>query len=180
MDLAKKLYTIDDIYNLPEGHRAELIDGVIYNMAPPSRKHQKIVSGLTTDFNLYIRSNNGDCEVYPSPFAVFLNHDDYTYVEPDLSIICNKDKLDDRGCNGAPDLIIEVTSPSSKRMDYIIKLFKYRSSGVREYWIIDPERQNVHVYLFGENETLEQYSFDDLIPVGIYQDLQIRIADYIS
>lgn len=62
MDLAKKLYTIDDIYNLPEGHRAELIDGVIYNMAPPSRKHQKIVSGLTTDFNLYIRSNNGDCE----------------------------------------------------------------------------------------------------------------------
>lgn len=181
MDIAKELHIIDEIYNLPDGQRAELIDGFIYNMSPPSRIHQRIVSELTGAFSQYIRSNKGDCQVYAAPFAVFLNADDYNYVEPDVSIICDTSKLNDKGCNGAPDFIAEIVSPSSRRMDYIIKLLKYRSAGVREYWIIDPENQRILVYLFGDADTenLMQYSFEDSIPVHIYDALCIRIADYI-
>lgn len=87
----------------------------------------------------YIDSSGGDCKVIPAPFAVFLNEDNTNYVEPDISVICDKDKLDNRGCNGAPDWIIEIASPSNQHMDYEIKLFKYRSAGVREYWIVNPD-----------------------------------------
>lgn len=141
-------YTIDDIYALPDGERAELIDGNIYYMAPPSRKHQRIITELSTTINNYIKANNGSCEVYLAPFAVFLNKNDKTYVEPDISVICDENKLTDKGCNGAPDWIIEIVSPSSKRMDYSVKLFKYRSSGVREYWIVDMEKNRITVWNF--------------------------------
>ena len=93
-------YTIEDIYNLPEGQRAELIDGELYMMATPSRIHQRIVMELLFRIRDYIGKNNGDCEVYPSPFAVFLNADDNIYVEPDISVICDQDKLTDEGCTG--------------------------------------------------------------------------------
>ena len=76
--------------------------------------------------------------VYPAPFAVFLNQDDKTYVEPDVTVVCDADRLDDKGCNGAPDWIVEIVSPGSYRMDYLIKLFKYRTAGVKEYWIVNP------------------------------------------
>lgn len=173
----EKVYTIDDIYALPEGQRAELIDGKIYNMAPPKRIHQKLVSELTQMIGHHIKSQKGECEVYPAPFAVFLNADDKTYVEPDISVICDKNKLDDRGCFGTPDWIIEIVSPSTECMDYGIKLFKYRSAEVREYWIINPLKQAVMVYDFEHELNTKLYSFDDTIPVGIYQDLKINIAD---
>ena len=98
----------------------------------------KISTRLVSVIDRYISDNNGKCEVYSAPFAVFLNKDDKTYVEPDVSVICDPNKLDDKGCSGAPDWIIEVVSPSSQRMDYMTKLFKYRTAGVREYWIINP------------------------------------------
>ena len=123
--LKANIYTTDDIYALPEGKRAELIDGVIYDMAPPSRMHQKLVNKLSQKITNYIDTHNGSCEVYPAPFAVFLNTDNKNYVEPDISVICDKNKLDDRGCNGAPDWIIEIISPSTKHIDYGIKLFKH-------------------------------------------------------
>lgn len=173
----EKVYTIDDIYALPEGERAELIDGQIYNMAPPKRIHQQISGRLYQTIANYIDSKQGGCEVYLAPFAVFLNGDDKTYVEPDISIICDKDKLNDYGCNGAPDWIIEIVSPSTERMDYGIKLFKYRSAKVREYWIINPSKQTVMVYDFEHELDTKQYSFNDTIPVCIYQDLKINIAD---
>lgn len=172
----KKNYTINDIYALPEGQRAELIDGQIYNMAPPKRIHQKLISELTQFIGNYIKSKKGDCEVYPAPFAVFLNADDKNYVEPDISIICDKDKLDDYGCNGAPDWIIEIVSPSTERMDYGIKLFKYRSAGVKEYWIINPFSRTINVYDFEYDEKTRQYGFDDDIPVCIYNDLSITVG----
>ncbi len=173
-------YTIEYIYSLPEGERAELIDGVIYNMAPPSRIHQKIISQCTKVIGQYIDKNNGGCEVYPAPFAVFLNDDDRNYVEPDISVICDKNKLDDKGCNGAPDWIIEVVSPSTKNKDYGIKLFKYRTAGVREYWIINPITRMVQVYDLDRNERNDQYSFDDDIQVCIYEDLVIRISELLD
>ena len=140
-------YTTKDIYELPEGQRAELIDGTIYDMAPPSYQHQRLVMELSATLRNYIKAKGGSCEVLPAPFAVFLNQDDYNYVEPDISIICDPAKITDKGCNGAPDFIIEIVSPSSQRMDYLTKLFKYRTAGVREYWIVNPLKQTVQVFL---------------------------------
>ncbi len=108
----EKLYTINDIYSLPDGKHTELIDGQIYNMAPPSTKHQRILSFLHLEIGNYIRANKETCEVFPAPFAVFLFADDSKYLEPDISVICYKNKLNAHGCNGAPDWIIEIVSPS--------------------------------------------------------------------
>ncbi len=173
-------YTIEDIYALPDGQRAELIDGQIYDMAPPSYLHQKLVMELSATIRDYIKSHGGSCEILPAPFAVFLNQDDHNYVEPDISVICDPNRINDRGYNGAPDFIIEIVSPSSQRMDYLTKLFKYRTAGVREYWIVNPMKESVQTYLFGDIEDFNQYSFDDEIPVGIYDDLKIRIADLLK
>ena len=112
MDAIKeeKVYTMEDIYSLPDGERAELIDGKIYYMAPSSRKHQSISMFLSRVIGNYIESNNGTCEVYAAPFAVFLNENDINYLEPDISVICDTSKLDEKGCHGAPDWIIEIVS----------------------------------------------------------------------
>lgn len=176
----ENFYTTDFIYSLPEGQRAELIDGAIYDMAPPNRLHQELVSQFTKIIGQYIDNNNGSCKVYPAPFAVFLNADNKTYVEPDISVICDKSKLDDRGCNGAPDWIIEIASPSTKRIDYGVKLFKYRTAGVREYWIVNPLTRTVNVYDLEKEELSDQYSFDDDVPVCIYDNLTINISDLLK
>ena len=104
-----------------------------------------------------------------------MNKDDKNYVEPDISIICDKKKLDERGCNGAPDWIIEVTSPSDPQRDYGIKLFKYRTAGVREYWIVNPQKKTVMVYDFEKELYSNQYDFNDDIHVCIYNDLILNI-----
>ena len=114
-------YTIADIYSLPEGIRAELIDGQIYYIAPPTRKHPDIAGTLYRKIDDYINTKGGSCKTYISPFAVFLNENDKNYVEPDISVICNPDKLNDKGCIGAPDWVIEVVSTGSRRMDYFTK-----------------------------------------------------------
>lgn len=172
----EKTYTINDIYALPDGERAELIDGQIYNMAPPARIHQKLIAELTLSIGQYIKSKGGTCDIYPAPFAVFLNEDNRNYVEPDISVICDKNKLDEKGCNGAPDWIIEIASPSTSSLDYGIKLFKYRTAGVREYWIINPVTLTVNVYDFESEKGTYQYNFEDNIPVCIYNDLTIQIS----
>ena len=170
----EETYTIDDIYALPEGERAELIDGKIYYMAPPSRTHQRILGAVYRKIADYIDIHQGTCEVNIAPFAVFLNKDDINYVEPDISVICDPSKLDDKGCHGAPDWIIEIVSPSSKQMDYYKKLFKYRTAGVREYWVVDPDKNIVIVYNF-EADTMIEYTFGEEVPVGIYEGLSIKI-----
>lgn len=172
----EKVYTIDDIYALPDGERAELIDGQIYSMAPPSTKHQRLLNFISTEINMYIRGKNGNCEVIPAPFAVFLNKNDESYVEPDISIICDKDKIDEKGCHGAPDWIIEIVSPSSKLMDYYTKLFKYRTVGVKEYWIVDSMKQRITVYNF-EFDMMEEYTFSNKIKSGIYEDFEIDFSN---
>ena len=178
MDALKKeeVYTIEDIYALPNGERAELIDGKIYYMAPPNTKHQTLVMDLSYQIKDYIKYNKGECSVFPAPFAVFLNENDKNYVEPDISVICDQSKLTDKGCNGAPDWIIEIVSPSSKRMDYLIKLFKYRNAGVKEYWIVDSEKDRITVYNF-VHDTIEEYAFGDDVPAGIYEDFSIKVSD---
>ncbi len=168
----ERIYTIDDIYALPDGTRAELIDGYIYYMTPPSRKHQRLAFFISRRIAAYIDSNNDSCEVDIAPFAVFLNNDNTNYVEPDISVICDKNKLDDKGCNGAPDWIIEIVSSSSRQTDYRTKLWKYINSGVREYWIVDPDKNRIMVYGKNENDFAE-YTFSDTIKAGIYNDLFI-------
>lgn len=175
--IQEKSYTIEDIYSLPDGQRAELIDGQIYNMAPPTTNHQRLVAKLSHQILSYIDAKGGNCEVFPAPFAVFLNEDDRNYVEPDISVICDKSSLNDKGCNGAPDWIIEIVSPSTQQIDYGVKLFKYRTAGVREYWIINPSTRIVNAYDFVSGKGTCQYRFDDEIPVCIYGDLSIRISD---
>lgn len=180
---SEKRYTVDDIYALPEGQRAELIDGQLFYMAPPARKHQDIVVELSSIIKDYIRNHAGECKVYPAPFAVFLgtkegdeNRSDY--VEPDISVICDRGKLNEKGCLGAPDWIVEVVSPSSRKRDYYQKLALYQTNGVREYWIVDPDKKLVIVYDLEYEKPPVLYPFTDTVPVRIYEDLAISFAGF--
>ena len=173
-------FTIDDIFALPEGQRAELIDGQIYDMATPNRIHQTISFSIARTIADHIDAKNGGCEVYMAPFAVIIQNDIKNYVEPDICIICDKDKLSDRGCEGAPDWIIEIVSPSSRKIDYIIKNTAYSRAGVREYWIVDPVKERVTVYHYEDDAAPVIYTFTQNVPVGIYPGLTLRIADLIG
>lgn len=180
MSLAQtNLYTEDDYYNLSEGVRAELIEGdLIYNQAAPSRIHQTILGELYTVINNYIKSKDGSCRVYPAPFAVKLREDRKTIVEPDISVICDKNKLTDRGCTGAPDWIMEIVSPSNSSHDYIRKLNLYADAGVREYWIVNPMNQSVWVYFLEQDKfNAAAYTFQEKIKVNIYDDLWIDFTE---
>lgn len=172
-------YTIEDFYALPEGTRAELIDGVIYDMAPsPLRIHQEISMELSATIFNYIKSNKGICKVYTAPFDVKLSEN--TVVIPDISVICDPSKLTEKGCSGAPDWVIEITS-SNEAHDYVTKLNLYKHYNVREYWIINPKDESVLVYVFDENIHIEKYDFSETIPVWIYKDnptpLTINISE---
>lgn len=172
---AENLYTVKDIYELPDGERAELINGQIYYMAPPSMTHQRISRVLLQIISNYIDKKEGSCEAFAAPFAVFLDKDDKTYVEPDISVICDESKLDNKGCHGAPDWVIEIVSPSSQNMDYMTKLIKYSYAGVREYWIIDQSKNRILIYNF-EHNTMSEYTFSDTVKAGIYEDLYIDFS----
>lgn len=171
----EKLYTEADYDNLPEGIRAELIDGNIYYHAAPSRIHQEVLLELAGSILNYIRSNGGPCKVYPAPFSVKLNSEDNTnIVEPDISVICDPNKLTDKGCTGAPDWIIEVVSPSNSSHDYVVKLNKYMTAGVREYWIVNPQAGSILVYYFEEANLVPQlYTFHNQVKVNIFKDFYI-------
>ena len=173
----ERTYTSEDYWNLPEGERAELIGGKFYAMAPPSFIHQKLVSELHHTIKNYISSKKGQCEIIPAPFAVNLNADDEDWVEPDISVICDKNKLTDRGCSGAPDFIIEIVSPSSRKHDYTVKTTLYSQAGVREYWIVDPAKERTTVYRYEEDAAPIIIPFDQSIQVGIYSDLSITISE---
>lgn len=177
MAYQKRDFTVEDIYALPEGVRAELIDGQMFYMMSPNRMHQKIIGELFATIRDYIKMNKGICEPYISPFAVMLFADNKNYVEPDVVVICDPNKLNDQGCVGAPDWIIEVVSPSSRRMDCVIKLLKYRAAGVREYWIIDPEKQRIMVYDF-ENDREEEHSFEQEVTSVIMKGFSVKLSEW--
>lgn len=169
------LITLEQYETLPEDKRVEVFDGIVYDMSSPSQEHQTISIELSTILNTYIKRKNGLCRVFHAPFDVKLSDHPLTIVQPDLMIICDKDKLDGKKCNGAPDWVIEIVSPSSMRLDYLVKLLKYSVSGVREYWIVDPLMKNITVHNF-ETETMEIYNFSDTVKAGIYDDLYIDFS----
>jgi len=172
--------TIEDIYALPDGIRAELIDGKLYYIPTPTRTHQKIAGEMYLAAAAHLKAYSKECEVYIAPFGVYLNGDDSLYVEPDLSIIRDTSLLSERGCMGAPDWIIEVVSAPTRKTDYAVKLNKYRESGVREYWIVDPSLRTVLTYLFDSDKNVEDadlFSFDAEIPSSLFDGLVIRPSD---
>lgn len=171
-------YTETDYYNLPENVHAELIEGQFYNMSAPSLIHQSILGGLYLIIGNYLKSKGSICRVFPAPFAVKLFDDDKTIVEPDISVICDRTKLTEKGCCGAPDWIIEIASPGNPGHDFIYKLNLYANARVREYWIVNPLNQSVYVYYLEKNYfDTAAYSFQDRVKARIYDDLWINFKE---
>jgi len=172
----ERTYTTKDLEALPDDVRAELIDGVIYDMGTPTPQHQRILMNLATDIKNDIRKKGSPCEVYPAPFAVFLNKNDKTNVQPDISVICDASKIDGKGCNGAPDWIIEIVSSSSYERDYGSKLGKYMTAGVQEYWIVDPKNERVMVYRSESPKMIYYFTFSDTVPSNIFEGFSIDFS----
>lgn len=160
-------YTAKDYYALPDDVRVELIDGVLYDLAAPTETHQAILVSLAIEFNKCIEENEKHCVVFAAPVDVRLDGDDMTIVQPDLLIKCEKTDKNDKRNREVPDFAAEVLSPSTRAKDCFVKLRKYMNAGVKEYWIIDPKKEMIQVYVFEEDELPKQYSFDDVIPVAI-------------
>ena len=173
----EKRYTYSDYLAWDDDVRYELIDGIPYMLASPSVEHQRVLRGLFGQ--LYVFLEGKPCEVFSAPFDVRLNADgkDDDVVQPDLLVVCDKTKLD-KTCNGAPDMIIEILSPSSVQRDSFIKLMKYQKYGVREYWIVDPESQAVNVFLLENGKyTVTTYTKNDHIPVHVLSGCTINLSD---
>ena len=176
-------YTTDDLEQIPDDIRVELIDGVIYDLASPTSVHQTIVFSIGTMMKNYAREHGYHCMPYISPLDVQFDRSRKNRVQPDLLVICEHDSdtqsrtidSDDAGAASgkpsqdiqAPDFVMEVVSPSSKQVDMLVKLNKYYSVGVREYWIVDPSECKIIVYDFEHNDLAHSYSFEDEVPVAI-------------
>lgn len=169
--------TLKQYEDLPENQRAEVFDGQIFYMAGPSRDHQIILTELLFIIRTYLKAKNSSCQVFPAPFDVKLSDNPLTMVQPDIMIVCDKKKVDEKRCSGAPDFIIEIVSPGNPSDDYIRKLYYYKNYGVREYWIVDPRHQTVSVNYFEGNMPAVQYAFDSVVRVNIYDDLSINFAE---
>lgn len=184
----KARYTFADCLTWGENERIEIIDGETFIMATPSRIHQKISGELFRQLANYLEGKK--CEVYPAPFGVRLFEQDGdrpedvdTVVEPDISVVCDRSKLDKHGCKGAPDLIVEILSPSSLRHDRLVKLNLYQRAGVREYWIADPENRSVMVFLPDSNGSFrlrEDYGWEDVAKVNVLDGCFIELNKVFS
>lgn len=167
-------YTFADCLTWGENERIEIINGEAVMMAPPSSVHQEISGELFAQLHAYLKGKQ--CKVYPAPFAVRLFERDGddpesvdTMVEPDISVICDKSKIDKHGCKGAPDLVIEILSPSTRRHDRLVKMNLYQRAGVREYWIVDPANQDAQSFVLEDG----RYSAKDFGAAGDHMRVSI-------
>ena len=159
-------YTIRDLSRLPDNIRAELIDGEIIIMEAPSTTHQKVLINMLSQF-YSCTEKHAECELLAAPVDVQLDCDNKTMVQPDILITCDKSKDRIKNIYGAPDLVIEICSPSTRKKDMVDKLHKYENAGVREYWIVDPMEETVDKYVFSEILEIKHYTFDDKVTVTI-------------
>lgn len=180
-----QLYTYADYLNWPGDEKWEIIYGEPHAMSPaPSTAHQAILGELFYQFRNYFK--NRSCQVFVAPFDVRLplenesDEDIKSVVQPDISIICDKSKIDSKGCKGAPDLIVEIVSSSTFRKDVKDKFSLYEKSGVKEYWLVYPNEKTVMVYTLGESGKYGRpgvYSEEDNINISIFQDLNIELKE---
>ncbi|QKY68826.1 Uma2 family endonuclease [Lentibacillus sp. CBA3610] len=179
----KKKYSYADYLTWEEGKRLELIAGDIFNMSPsPSRRHQQVLGELFTAFSVFLRGK--ECAAFFVPFDVRLFSenkwdDEIDHVlQPDLSIVCDPNKLDDKGCNGSPDMIIEVLSPSSVKMDRWTKYQLYEKSGVKEYWLVDPVLESVEIHCLSDEgyEFQGVFTKEDTISVSILTGMELDLS----
>lgn len=161
-------YTVEDYWALPEERRVELIDGYFYDMAAPTFLHQQIAGEIHRQIANFILDNGGSCKPLISPVDVQLDCDERTMVQPDVGILCHDDKIEKWGVYGAPDFVLEIISPSTKRKDCIKKLDKYMDAGVREYWILDPYQKKLLVYLAQGDACPIIYGLEEPVPIRIY------------
>ena len=162
-------YTVEDYRALPEEQRMELIDGVLYDMAAPTGIHQLIGGEIYAVLRDYIRTQKGKCLPMYAPIDVQLDCDDKTIVQPDVLVLCDVRKLSGNTISGAPDFIVEILSPSTRKKDMFIKLEKYMTAGVREYWMVDAEKKKVLIYDFEHENYPILFGFDAEVPVGIFE-----------
>ena len=163
-----RLHTLEDYLSLPDDQRVEMIDGVFYDMAAPTTVHQSVAGFLFKKLLDFVMENKGPCFPFMSPVDVQLDCDDKTVVQPDVLVVCDRSKYRDGRVWGAPDLVVEVLSPSTRRKDMQLKMYKYAGAGVREYWMVDPEKKLVVQYDLEHLEIPAIYNFEKVIPVLIW------------
>jgi len=174
-----KRYTYSDYASWDDGNRYELIDGITHMMSAPSAEHQRISGKLFRKISDFLDGKK--CEVFYAPFDVCLNgkgDDDYTVVQPDLLVVCDELKIDDKRCDGAPDMVIEIISPSTSRLDRLTKLNKYLEAGVREYWIVDPEDKGVTVHILENAKyVISAYEDEAIISVNVLEGCEVVLHE---
>lgn len=169
-------YTTEDYYALPDDRRVELIDGVFYDMSAPGFVHQGVAGEIYYQIASFIRKRKGECVVRMAPVDVRLNCDNGTMVQPDVMIVCDRSKIKQWGIMGAPDFIVEVLSPSTRKKDSFKKLDKYMEAGVREYWMVDPKGKRLIIYDFESELYPVVCGLSGKVPVGIYRgELEIDL-----
>lgn len=174
-------YSYADFQTWDESERWEIIDGVPYMQATPLRIHQEILVAILIQIANYLTGK--PCKVYPAPFCVRLDiekndKDVRNVVEPDITIVCDKSKLDEKGCVGAPDMIVEILSPSSGKNDKLIKFNKYEKAGVKSYWLVEPDQKLVSVFTLqpdGKYGRPDIYTDDDKVALSIFPDFEIDL-----
>ena len=179
-------YSYADYLTWDENERWEILDGVPYMQAAPSRIHQEISLSLLMQFGNYLQGK--PCKVYHAPFCVRLDienndNDIKNVVEPDITIVCDSSKLDENGCKGSPDMIVEILSPSSGKKDRVDKFNKYEKVGVKVYWVVEPDQKLVSVFLLQPNGRYgrpEMYTDEDKIKVSIFPDLEIDLKSVLD
>ena len=171
-------YTYEDYAAWDDGKRWELIDGIPFEMSSPTMTHQSILMELSWQVRGFLRGKT--CKVFAAPFDVRINADtrDDIVVQPDLLVVCDRAKLDEKGCIGAPDFIVEILSPSTVRHDRVVKFNVYQDAGVREYWIVDPDVKVVNVFLLENGRYRStQYAGAVSAPVQTLPGLEISLPD---
>jgi len=174
-----KRFTYADYESWDDDNRYQLIDGIAYLMSAPSTAHQSILGELHLQLARFLKGKS--CRVFLAPYDVCLNglgDEDDTVVQPDILVVCDESKIDKKRCNGAPDMTIEILSPSTSKLDLFVKLKKYQKAGVREYWIVDPYANAVNVHILKNGQYfISSYESNEKIPVSILDGFSIDLAE---
>ena len=186
----KPLFSYADYLTWPEEEMSEIIDGIVYAFAAPLRRHAEATISFLRRALPFVSRRKGKCKIYSAPFDVRLpkngeiaDNKIYNVVQPDICVICDETKLDEKGCIGAPDLIVEISSPSTSRRDLNLKFFLYESSGVREYWVVYPNDKAVTVFIlqsngkFDNGTTYEVIKGQTKVPVKTLEGLIIDLEE---